>query len=162
MNKRVSQGIGTSLPMGRLGSELAGIFKNLSRECIGTNGFSVVPDFMSRRPSTHSRVKTGRPGKEATTRNFLHLFEVGIKTARVNELRKRHLKRVSGQGLDSKYIAVSARTVREAINIVRYEGNSGCPDYEERVDSALHLLRCIISSSALYRPIDITFATRYF
>ena len=162
VNKRVSQGIGTSLPMGRLGSELAGIFKNLSRECIGTNGFSVVPDFMSRCPSTHSRVKTGRPGKEATTRNFLNLFEVGIKIARVNELRKRHLKRVSGQGLESKYIVASARTVREAINIVRYEGNSGCPDYEERVDSALHLLRFIVSSASLYRPSLQGAQMRYF
>ena len=74
-------------------------------------------------------------------RNFLHIVEVGIKIAEANELRKRHLKRASGQGLESKYIVASARCVREAVNIVRYEGNSGCPDYEERVDSALRLLR---------------------
>ena len=146
VNKRVAQRIGTSLPMGRLSRELAGVFKNLSRDSIGTNGFSLVPDFTGRCSSTTSGVKTGRPGKEATTRNFLNIVDVGIKMARCKELRKRHLKRVYGQGLESKYIVASARCVREAVNIVRYEGNSGCNDseYEERIDSALCVLRFVI------------------
>ena len=145
VNKRVSRGIRTSLPMGRLGNELSGIFCNLSRECIGTAGFSQVPDFMGRCEATTSRMVTGRPGKKGTTRNFSRIFQEGMHMAFVKELQKRHLKRLSGVGRESKYIVASELCVREAENIVRYENNSGCPNYEARVESALQLMRCSIA-----------------
>lgn len=105
-NKRASLAVTVPTPLAAVVNKLAFTWTQVSRDTVGTVGYSVLPDYFGMNKSTTHRRKAGRYGKAPTSRDLPGLFRLGVMMARSHDFQLR-FHRVKGHKETAEFIVAS-------------------------------------------------------
>ena len=122
INSKTASDLECSTAFKHLMTKLGGTWNNVSRNCIGQAGYSVLPDFFGRNKGTTHTLETGRGKKAKTTRNMPKVFRDGVEMAHQSqEYPGRFHKVGTGDGVNAEYIVASDLCMKTVRRMFAYD-----------------------------------------
>ena len=108
INNKTASDLECSTAFKHLMTKLRGTWNNMSRDCIGQAGFSVLPDYFGKNKGTTHTRKAGRGKKAKTSRNMPKVFRDGVDMAHQGQDYPGRFHKVgTGDGTEAEYIVAS-------------------------------------------------------
>ena len=128
INGKTASDLECSTAFKHLMTKLGATWNNVSRDCIGQAGFSVLQDFYGKNKGTTHRFETGRGHKAKTSRNMPKLFRDGVEMAQqARDCPGIFHKVGSGDGTQAEYIVASELCMKTVRKMHMYD-NAGSAD----------------------------------